>query len=493
MIEPEVTAVLGRRLLAFLIDSSLVVATGLGVAFQTSTAFAVVGRDPADKALVDPAEFQAMEEMLDFELFGQSEILGVPIVRAQELGDSVRVFSSDSYQFGLLAAAAAALILFGLVPAIMQRTIGMLPLGIGIKKSDGSRAGIGTHLVRTVVGVIDAVPFVIPGALGFATARASRHRQRLGDRIAKTVVVDLKALRSSLVAVEKVDLDLQAAHEAAEADLAADIAASEPRESSIADAVTASPSAPTGFDGASTFTENAVPGGPSSTQARGAADQAPAATPRAATPPTQAPSEATKPPAAKPTFGDPLPPPPVHRKATSEFHLGTPSTRGIEDQPTASDAAAEFQAASEVEAPTASAAEHLSAQPTLPLDIDAVDKGDDEVEVPDSAWQPPREEPAPVWQPTALETAPIESPDPHDGRTIDDLERIDPSIGALLAEGSGNAETSASTRRGNHSQQESSAKTPVWSDKWRAWMYWDSNKKCWLRHDTTSNTWQPVE
>ncbi len=38
MIEPEVTAVLGRRLLAFLIDSSLVAATGLGVAFQQSTA-----------------------------------------------------------------------------------------------------------------------------------------------------------------------------------------------------------------------------------------------------------------------------------------------------------------------------------------------------------------------------------------------------------------------------------------------------------------------
>jgi uncharacterized RDD family membrane protein YckC len=485
MIEPEVTAVLGRRSLAFLIDASLVVVTGLGVAFQTSTAFAVVGRDAADKALVDPAEFESMEEMLDFELFDQSEIFGYPVVRAQEIGDSVRVFSADSYQFGLIAAAVAALVLFGLVPAVLQRTIGMLPLGLGIRKTDGTRADVGAHLKRTIVGVLDAVPFVIPGVLGFVTSLASRHHQRLGDHIAKTVVVDLDALQTARAPGEKVELHLRAADEPTDADI---------KEKQPSNAVaTAISSAPTGFDGASTFTEQAAPRGPTPIQALDAAERANSASSTESAAPTQSSSEAARPPMAKPTFGDPLPPPPVHRKAPSEFHLGTPSNHSIEDQTTASDVAASFRTASEVDAPTASAAEHLSTEPTLPLDIQAVDKGDSDVEVPDGAWQPPREEPAPVWQPTALETAPIEAPDPHDGRTIDDLERIDPSIGALLAEGSSDTETSTSTRGGNHSQHESSAKTPVWSDKWRAWMYWDSNKKCWLRHDTTSNTWQPVD
>jgi len=478
MIEPEVTAVLGRRLLAFLIDSSLVAATGLGVAFQRSSAFAVVGRDSDDNALVDPGEFSAIEELLDFELFGRSEILGIPVVRAQELGDSYRVFAADSYQSGLLAALVAALVLFGLVPMVLRRTLGMVPVGIGIRKTDGTRAGIGAHLVRTVVGFIDAIPLVIPGALGFITARASKHRQRLGDRVAKTVVVNIKALRDSDIAGERIDLGQRVPDERVLDDLDAD-----------SDRASTPSVPPTGLDGASTFTADA-PTAPEAVPAPPAPGAPPAPAPAVqATPPV-----AEKPPMAKPTFGDPLPPPPVHRKGPSEPSLGTPSDRSLDLTAPATEDAPDFQSASEVDAPTATAAEHLLAQQSPPLDSDAVaaDKPGD-LAIPDGTWQPPREEPAPVWQPTTLETAPIESPDPHDGRTIDDIERIDPSIGALLAEDSAGTNASGSTRGGKHSQQETSAKTPVWSDKWRAWMYWDSSRKCWLRHDTTSNTWLPVD
>ncbi len=477
MIEPEVTAVLGRRSLAFLIDSALVVATGLGVAFQMSTAFPVVGRDPADEPLIDPAQFAEVEALSEFQLFGQSDILGIPLVRAQELGGSIRIFAEDSYQFGLLAAAVGALVLFGLVPAFLHRTIGMLPFGIGIRTNGGTRAGIGAHLTRTVIGFVDALPFVIPGLLGFVTSRASSHRQRLGDRVAKTVVVDLAELRNGNEPNVAIDLDLRAAPEPAPT------AASTPQPA--ANAATAIPGPSTGFDSTSTFTEGAPTRGPSPIEALDAAERSstPFSTPPAA--------EATTPPVAKPAFSDPLPPPPVHRKTPTEHHLGTPASRRVEGSATSIDAPISFEAASEVDAPTASAAEHLSAQPTLPLDIEVDDSS--AVYAPDRAWEAPREEPAPVWQPTTLETAPVESPDPHNGRTIDDLERIDPSIGALLADGADQSEATDSARAGNHSKQGPSAKAPVWSDKWRAWMYWDAAQKCWLRHDTTSNTWKPVD
>lgn len=485
MIEPEVTAVLGRRLLAFLLDSSLVAATGLGTAFLTSTAFPVVGRDDAGKALVDPAEFESMRELLDFELLGRSEILGLEVVRAQEFGDSVRVFGASSYAWGLIAAAIAAVILFGIVPMFLKRTIGMLPFGIGIKRTDGTKAGARAHLTRTLVGFFDAIPFVIPGLMGFVMAKGSSHRQRFGDRMAKTVVVDLKALVLSEAPQEKIDLGLKTPDD----DLLAAPSPAPP-------AAPAAPTGPTPEDLASTGTPNDAPPAWTSPLASLDSDT-----------PARAGADSTKPPVAKPTFGDPLPPPPVHRKSPGEHPLGTPSGRGVDDTAAANDDS--FQPASEVDAPTASAADHLAAQRSLPLELDASEAAStDPAEAPDETWEPPREELAPVWQPATLETAPVESPNPHDGRTLDDVERIEPSIGALLANDadggdtpteapSADAATSTTTpsdnaRPGKHSQTESSAKAPVWSDKWRAWMYWDAKKKCWLRHDAASNTWEPV-
>lgn len=490
MIEPDVTAVLGRRLLAFLLDSSLVAATGLGVAFQNSTAFSVVGRDPEDKALVDPAEFEAMEAMLDFEILGQSEILGFPIVRAQELGDSVRVFGEDSYVSGLSAAAIAAVVLFGVIPILLQRTLGMLPLGLGIRRTDGSRAGIVSHLVRTVVGFIDAIPFVIPGALGFIAARSSSHRQRLGDRFAKTTVVDVKALRSSLE-FPSVPSPEEAAPLSAETDSSTlDDADVETPDRETTSGLTAAGAAAM----SDSPTSDIAAADPSSVADEPPVDERPFA----ATPPEI--NTSAKPPVAKPTFGDPLPPPPVHRKSPSEHPLGTPS-REAEDLPSVDEPAPAFDPATEVDAPTIV---DPGVEPTLPLDSGEIDAAADagaaessdlpeRKAAPDRAWEPPREEPAPVWQPTALETAPVESPDPSDGRTLDDVERIDPSIGALLADAPADDAGDDSSRSGKHSTTESSAKTPVWSDKWRAWMYWDTSKKCWLRHDAASNTWQPVD
>jgi len=208
MIEPEVTAALGRRYLAFLIDSSLVVATGLGAAFSQSKSFDVVGRDTQGQPLVDPAEFPQIEELLDFELFGRTGAFGRPFVRFQEIGDTVRVFGGDSYRFGLIAALLAALVVFALIPMVLKRTLGMLPFGIGIRTTTGQVAGPHRHLLRTLGLAVDLVPFVLPGAVGFLAARGSTFRQRIGDRIAGTTVVDLRALELADIPAEKIDLRL---------------------------------------------------------------------------------------------------------------------------------------------------------------------------------------------------------------------------------------------------------------------------------------------
>lgn len=522
MIEPEVTAGLGRRYMAFLIDSALVAATGLGVAFQQSTAFAVVGRGPDDKPLVDPAQFEAVEALLDFELLGQSDVLGLSVVRLQEIGDSVRVFGASSYRSGLIAAAIVAVIVFGLIPALLQRTLGMMPFGLGIKKTDGTPAGIGAHVTRTIVGVIDAFPFVIPGVLGFLAAGASRHHQRLGDRIARTAVVDLEAHRLGEITTDPINLGLVAAEVPDEQDPVVSnsvpsnpFVATEPEQPSLAETIASTSLADT----------SPVSSGPTPVESLDAAQAAAtaASAPRidaddaepdqGATSSRSGTSDNTKPPVAKPTFGDPLPPPPVHRKPPTEHPLGTHSNTvddGADDEAPSPDLAGgsigaeqdtavdsidqTFETASQIDAPTATVTDNVAPLRELPLEVDAPDPAE-VAETPDEAWQPPREEPAPVWQPAKLETAPIEAPNPHDGRTLDDVVLREPSVGALISGAPTDDDLLASStdRAGKHSQSTPTAKAPVWSDKWRAWMYWDTTKKCWLRHDTTSNTWQPID
>lgn len=541
MIEPEATAGLGRRYLAFLLDSSLVLAAGFGVAFQQSAAFAVVGRDADDAPLVDPDEFGAMRELLEFEVLGRSEILGRPIVRAQEIGDSVRIFGADSYQLGFIAAAVAALTVFGLIPMLLQRTLGMVPLGLGIKKTDGSNPGPGAHLLRSIVGVVDALPVVIPGLIGFLIARGPGLRQRLGDRVARTSVVNLHSHRLAEIPEEEVSTRLGAAAEAAGA-----TSEGTPIDPTLAPTAVEPDPGPeevvrSARRSKSVTVENPEPAAPPSVRSTTASltdksDSAdpPVREPAAAdgpvdetmhnvSPVTEAlPSRAAQPSVAKPTFADPLPPPPVHRKPPSERPLG------VVDRAT-SDRAADVSAntedekaaalASEIDAPIASVERHLTAQAPLPFNPDALEQRPigkeaasgqalgqpaataDAAEKPDAAWQPPHETPAPVWQPAALETAPVEAPNPHDGRTLDDVVLRQPSVGALISEpatqtsrdDASSPNEAAATRAGKHSQGEPTAKAPVWSDKWRAWMYWDTSKKCWLRHDTSTNTWLPVD
>jgi uncharacterized RDD family membrane protein YckC len=58
-----------------------------------------------------------------------------------------------------------------------------------VKKADHSPITYGEAAVRTILRIIDLIPFIAPYLLGAALIWASEHKQRLGDRIANTVVV----------------------------------------------------------------------------------------------------------------------------------------------------------------------------------------------------------------------------------------------------------------------------------------------------------------
>ena len=66
------------------------------------------------------------------------------------------------------------------------QTLGKKLLGIKVVKEDGSECGIKASVLRNVLRVVDALFYYV---VGFVFMASSDKRQRLGDRIAGTVVV----------------------------------------------------------------------------------------------------------------------------------------------------------------------------------------------------------------------------------------------------------------------------------------------------------------
>ncbi len=62
-------------------------------------------------------------------------------------------------------------------------------LGLRVVGQDGRRVGIGRHLLRTVLWLIDGFPYFVPGGVAFLCALATPDRQRVGDLAARTLVV----------------------------------------------------------------------------------------------------------------------------------------------------------------------------------------------------------------------------------------------------------------------------------------------------------------
>jgi len=66
------------------------------------------------------------------------------------------------------------------------KTLGMMMLGLRVVRLDGGKPGVGQLLVRAILLVIDGL---FAGLVGLITIVSSRHRQRIGDHAAKTLVI----------------------------------------------------------------------------------------------------------------------------------------------------------------------------------------------------------------------------------------------------------------------------------------------------------------
>ncbi|MCD2186037.1 RDD family protein [Actinomycetospora soli] len=87
---------------------------------------------------------------------------------------------------GFVALVVLGFVAFVLIPFWTGRTLLMMALGLKIVRRDGEPASFGQHLGRALLLVVDTIA---GGLVGLIVMLCSRHRQRVGDHAAGTVVI----------------------------------------------------------------------------------------------------------------------------------------------------------------------------------------------------------------------------------------------------------------------------------------------------------------
>lgn len=90
---------------------------------------------------------------------------------------------------GVVLFVALVLVAFYVTEAATGRTVGKAMTGLRVTTRDGQRAGAGAILIRTLLRPVDGLPYIVPNLLGFIVLASTEANQRIGDRLAGTIVV----------------------------------------------------------------------------------------------------------------------------------------------------------------------------------------------------------------------------------------------------------------------------------------------------------------
>jgi uncharacterized RDD family membrane protein YckC len=104
-------------------------------------------------------------------------------------GDELQTFRVGMYGVRPLIWGALGFIYFVGMESMLAATLGKLLLGIRVTQQDGRPCSFANVLVRNLMRIVDAFPYVIPYLVGFIAIAASDGQRRLGDIVAGTTVV----------------------------------------------------------------------------------------------------------------------------------------------------------------------------------------------------------------------------------------------------------------------------------------------------------------
>jgi len=113
-------------------------------------------------------------------------VLGVVVAKS---------IDGEPYQLQLVLFLIAYLGYFFLFEVLISRTPGKILTGLAVVKKDGSRITVGGVAIRTLLRILE----VNPALLGYAPAALSiifsKYNQRIGDRLAGSIVVPPDRIR----------------------------------------------------------------------------------------------------------------------------------------------------------------------------------------------------------------------------------------------------------------------------------------------------------
>ena len=528
MLDPDLTRVLRRRIMAFAIDTGLVGLLTLLVGRSRLLPFPISDRDVANEPIYTADQFARLSELAE------------SFNRKFEYGDTLYVIDASGLLITALVGAILSLILFVLLPANTGWSPGKKAMGLRISDFEGNNPSIGSYMMRSVVGLIDLLPIVIPGLVGWVAASKSDFHQRLGDRVARTIVIDARKPESHIdptvyarqgQARKEATAAAAAADEEPMIDLTSRLGGTHSEEKSRA---TQGPSHPTAQPAPSEPVSAPTPVGealPPDIE-----DAAPRPEPIIAVPE----------PVSEPTARDPQARirdlPSIEGLAfDGDIDFAVDEPDAIDTAQMEPDSAAVVTSTPEMHDPGVAPMSR-----TTPSRDGALPPPPAHRSSPPVDWDRPLAEPAPVWRPE-----PSELPDDLREAVLPDAE------GSSLAASSGSmfsareaeipgadvtfasraddvalpgpdrlpteslsmprqslADPSARERRPStdqdqpvrgpgpgpgpgardttHAEGTGSAPQPTWNAEWQAWLFWDPERKTWLRHDLEADRWIPI-
>ena len=197
------TAVMGRRIVAFILDA-LVAAVIVGAlivpAFFSSAEKATWPTASAAAAHCNEVNSNTLDRIDNGSNNGQSVQFQAGDHFCVNAGDKTYELSptktTELYRNSYLLYAAIIFLNLCLLQGLSGASVGKLLLGLRVVKADGTKAGIGWNILRTLLLVVDEFCCFI---VGLATSSRSAGHKRVGDMAASTFVVNKSALGSPLV------------------------------------------------------------------------------------------------------------------------------------------------------------------------------------------------------------------------------------------------------------------------------------------------------
>lgn len=132
---------------------------------------------------------RVLATILDLLLLGVvGSVLAAPGALIDALGDgrASEGFSGFLFSTGGLAAVIVAFAYFAIMEGRFGQTLGKMALGIRVVREDGGTIGIREAALRTLLRIVDGIGTYL---VAFIVALISDKNQRLGDMVAKTLVV----------------------------------------------------------------------------------------------------------------------------------------------------------------------------------------------------------------------------------------------------------------------------------------------------------------